>query len=607
MLVAANKELYVTLPKKQKMLLSQSIVNAVRSQNPPGRFLQKDGKTDLWYDVGDKRAQEKTSQALREGAPEIRLKMKDHGPEEDAKQNSTGTTSKPSDDLLRNDGEVDHQKVKSEVATSTPPTKNGSPHPLPHEEVVKVTKTPVARPPSAPSSNNCQIIMTPPLHTTMMAPPVLPPPIPPQGPVPNRNKNKKEQQQQRDGDRNGVKDQHFPHQQQRQVHFTEQQMHQQVQYHAPNQQPYYVKSGDQEVMPPPPSSIDAKGGCSFGSIGMMSVGEQDRLMRENIDDEPIPLRVGSGNDRLISHSSHHEQQNDREIPQPVDGGLEPIGFSFGSMMSIGTDVGMAASAAAGRLERAGLSFGSAMSYSVLGGSRHAVAPPVDGGLQDIGTSFGSLSLADGERERIIALAKREMMLEQNTSAGGEAYVTPTLLQQQKSTGNLLDCSDTESEDEDTSADASAQKSAQWEKLQAALAAQDESMRTSQLTASMPPPSFGIRSSMISNTGQQLPYPAVGLTFQIPTAGLDRDFSQMSAISVQEDFNPSSLATSSYVLPTPSVIQMDVYDSKMPPPPAAIKKGCSDDWSTGDIEDEDEDARLEYTFLNRGNSLASEQF
>src|SRR6476660_1978228 len=71
MLVAANKELYVTLPKKQKLLLSMSIVNAVRSQTPPGRFLQKDAKSELYFDVGDQRAQEKTSQALREGAPDI--------------------------------------------------------------------------------------------------------------------------------------------------------------------------------------------------------------------------------------------------------------------------------------------------------------------------------------------------------------------------------------------------------------------------------------------------------------------------------------------------------------------------------------------------------
>jgi hypothetical protein len=62
----------VALSKKQKMLLSKSIVNDVRSQNPPGRFLQKDSKTEMWYDVGDQRAREKTSQALREGAPDIR-------------------------------------------------------------------------------------------------------------------------------------------------------------------------------------------------------------------------------------------------------------------------------------------------------------------------------------------------------------------------------------------------------------------------------------------------------------------------------------------------------------------------------------------------------
>jgi hypothetical protein len=72
MLVQSNKELYLSLPRKQKMLLSLSIVHTIRSQNPPGRFLQKDPMINLWYDVGDQKAQEKTSQALREGAPAIR-------------------------------------------------------------------------------------------------------------------------------------------------------------------------------------------------------------------------------------------------------------------------------------------------------------------------------------------------------------------------------------------------------------------------------------------------------------------------------------------------------------------------------------------------------
>lgn len=75
MLIAANKELYVLLPKCKKILVSKSIVRAIRSQNPPGRFLHKEENSDLWYDVGDIKAQEKTSQALREGAPDIRSKV----------------------------------------------------------------------------------------------------------------------------------------------------------------------------------------------------------------------------------------------------------------------------------------------------------------------------------------------------------------------------------------------------------------------------------------------------------------------------------------------------------------------------------------------------
>lgn len=77
-LVAANKRLYISLPKKQKALVAKSIVHAIRSAapgKPGGRFLQKDGITNLWSDIGDVKAAEKTSQALREGAPVIRSEM----------------------------------------------------------------------------------------------------------------------------------------------------------------------------------------------------------------------------------------------------------------------------------------------------------------------------------------------------------------------------------------------------------------------------------------------------------------------------------------------------------------------------------------------------
>lgn len=71
-LVSANKELYVALPKFQKQLLSQSIVHAVQTQNPPGRFLMRDGTTNRWYPIDDLKAIEKTSQALREGGVQVR-------------------------------------------------------------------------------------------------------------------------------------------------------------------------------------------------------------------------------------------------------------------------------------------------------------------------------------------------------------------------------------------------------------------------------------------------------------------------------------------------------------------------------------------------------
>jgi hypothetical protein len=47
------------------------IVEHIRGLNPPGRLLKQDPQTDLWYDIGDKKATEKTRQALREGAPDL--------------------------------------------------------------------------------------------------------------------------------------------------------------------------------------------------------------------------------------------------------------------------------------------------------------------------------------------------------------------------------------------------------------------------------------------------------------------------------------------------------------------------------------------------------
>jgi hypothetical protein len=57
------------------MAISRSIVDAVRSLDPPGRFLDKDPDTGLWFDIGHKKAVEKTSQALRDGAATLRKQL----------------------------------------------------------------------------------------------------------------------------------------------------------------------------------------------------------------------------------------------------------------------------------------------------------------------------------------------------------------------------------------------------------------------------------------------------------------------------------------------------------------------------------------------------
>jgi hypothetical protein len=62
----------VTGSRKEKMKISRSIVEAVRSMSPPGRFLERDVLPGFYNDIGDRKAIEKTSQALRDGAQHLR-------------------------------------------------------------------------------------------------------------------------------------------------------------------------------------------------------------------------------------------------------------------------------------------------------------------------------------------------------------------------------------------------------------------------------------------------------------------------------------------------------------------------------------------------------
>lgn len=75
-LVEKRKRVYLTARfKREKRLIASSIVNEIRASK--GRFLSRDAKTGLWKDIGDEKARDKTSQALRENAPSIRAEIEE--------------------------------------------------------------------------------------------------------------------------------------------------------------------------------------------------------------------------------------------------------------------------------------------------------------------------------------------------------------------------------------------------------------------------------------------------------------------------------------------------------------------------------------------------
>jgi hypothetical protein len=177
---------------------------------------------------------------------------------------------------------------------------------------------------------------------------------------------------------------------------------------------------------------------------------------------------------------------DSSAPPPVDFGLEPAGLSTGSMMSVGTI----------KLEDVGTSFGSVMSFT----TKSDDAPPeaVDGGLGGIGTSFGSMSLAGGGDNGDggpppppppAAAAASTLQRQSFEPPEPLNEAVPTLLHQQRSRGDLLDCGDSDSEDERQSAQSSLQKSADWEKLKATFEAQ---MKSGQASSDSPPSLYGTR-------------------------------------------------------------------------------------------------------------------
>lgn len=82
-LVRKHKMEYVKCPKPQKGKFSKMIYDEIKARNPPGRFLKQESSTKMWYDIGEKKALDKTRQALREGAPDIMKELSGESGSED--------------------------------------------------------------------------------------------------------------------------------------------------------------------------------------------------------------------------------------------------------------------------------------------------------------------------------------------------------------------------------------------------------------------------------------------------------------------------------------------------------------------------------------------
>lgn len=662
MLVAANKQLYITLPKRQKMLLSRSIVNAVRSQNPPGRFLQKDGKSNLWFDVGDQRAQEKTSQALREGAPEIRKIVagetdedgtEEMGTDATGEKNNSGESSDEEGEPQKKplagedrdvEGSKNSEKEATQETTSSTSSDGAAKVSTPISSSISDNVDPVLPPkttqgpavsadtmqykasdmhnsgsdrsygrspqfPSTTSSqqhpmmaqytmqhmnmNSCNGGVNMRLYPTMvlneqgmlvpgmsvfphpaMAMSQLLPVMGTAGPIiPQAN----------------------PTQQQRHVQQQMQQLHMQQLYQQ--QQRRQQGTDDNEFEPLPAyddSQHEPEESCSsFGvenSFGSFNVNSnynhqqhQDMINRNNkvkttptfdefvaapdglepgfnsfgsaamadadrsrppasgiameasyYQNRQTPGRATSQNNYFnANHNVQRQQQqyrHDSDLETPIPAGLEPTGISIGdiSMMSTGTNHM--------KLEDTGTSFGTMMSYNTTNPAA------VDFGLEAIGASFGSLSLDPANRDTLF----RALEL-----AAARPEIPPMFPSEQKARGNLLDCSDTESENSEEKEYLVMQKSQAWERMKSQLAT-ETSLRPNSSTGSvdstdlMPPPTVAPRRQELPQKGHPTEVESnhntnggaffVNTELHVPTTALENNFSTLSAWSAVDDYD-----------------------------------------------------------------------
>jgi len=90
-LVKQHQAMYFSARKKTKPNVAASIVRLIRSKQ--GRFLKKNSGSGFYFDIGDAKALEKTCQALRENAPQIKHAITSSGHHEPINNNQSDSVT----------------------------------------------------------------------------------------------------------------------------------------------------------------------------------------------------------------------------------------------------------------------------------------------------------------------------------------------------------------------------------------------------------------------------------------------------------------------------------------------------------------------------------
>jgi len=122
-LVQEFQPIYLLARRKEKPLLARTIVLIIRKRG--GRFLKKDDETGELYEVGDTKAEAKTSQALREGL-DVRATKSAASNILDKKKKKKGKGSNKSDedddDDDKSDGSPDQPSTMDRSIPQSPPS-----------------------------------------------------------------------------------------------------------------------------------------------------------------------------------------------------------------------------------------------------------------------------------------------------------------------------------------------------------------------------------------------------------------------------------------------------------------------------------------------------